>query len=50
MFDPERLSESHDPGGWLPPGKKTRAIRGHEFGLTLKPDEREHLIAFLRTL
>ena len=29
---------------------KTRAIKGHEFGLNLNPTEREQLIAFLRTL
>jgi hypothetical protein len=50
MFDPARLEETHVPGGWLPPGTKTRAIKGHEFGLKLKPAEREQLIAFLRTL
>src|SRR5262249_2650751 len=50
MFDPERLSETHIPGGWLPPAMTTRAIQGHEFGLKLNPVEREQLIAFLRTL
>ena len=50
MFDPDRLKESHEPGGWLPVGAKTRAIQGHEFGLRLTPTEREQLIAFLRTL
>lgn len=29
---------------------KTRAIKGHEFGLKLNPIEREQLIAFLRIL
>jgi hypothetical protein len=37
MFDPDRLKESHEPGGWLPVGAKTRAIQGHEFGLHLEP-------------
>jgi len=50
MFDRGRLQETHEPGGWSPPSTKTRAIRGHEFGLNLKPEEREPLIAFLRTL
>ena len=31
MFDPDRLKESHEPGGWCPPGTKTRAIKGHPF-------------------
>jgi hypothetical protein len=50
MFDPDRLKVTHVPGGWLPPGSTTRAIKGHEFGLNLKVDERDQLIAFLRTL
>ena len=50
MFDSARLEETHVPGGWLPPGTTTRAIRGHEFGLKLDPPEKEQLIAFLRTL
>jgi hypothetical protein len=50
MFDPDRLQPLHVPGGWLPPGEKTRAIKGHEFGLKLTPSEREALLAFLRTL
>ena len=50
MFNPERLKDSHVPGGFSPPGVKNRAIPGHEFGLKLKPHEREELIAFLRTL
>jgi hypothetical protein len=50
MFDPDRLKDTHVPGGWRPFGSETWAIRGHEFGLGLRPDEREQLIAFLRTL
>jgi hypothetical protein len=50
MFDPGRLSDAHEPGGFVPPGTARRAIKGHEFGLTLSPEEREQLIAFLRTL
>lgn len=50
MFNPERLKESHVPGGFSPPGVKNRAIPGHEFGLKLNPSERAELIAFLRTL
>jgi len=50
MFDPDRLKETHIPGGWSPPGVATRAIRGHEFGLSLSPAERNELIAFLKTL
>jgi mono/diheme cytochrome c family protein len=50
MFDPERLKETHKPGGWSPPDAETRAIKGHEFGLRLLAEERAELIAFLRTL
>jgi len=50
MFDPDRLKDTHSPGGWNPPGVKTRAIPGHEFGLALNVDERHQLLAFLRTL
>jgi hypothetical protein len=50
MFDPERDMDTHKPGGFIPVGETTHAIRGHEFGLRLNPGEREQLIAFLRTL
>ncbi len=50
MFDPDRLKETHTPGGFTPPDKPQRAIKGHEFGLKLSSDERKQLIAFLRTL
>lgn len=50
MFDPDRVKETHTPGGWSLPGVKTRAIKGHVFGLGLPPEERADLIAFLRTL
>jgi len=50
MFDPDRLSESHVPGGFTPPEKRQRGIKGHEFGLKLAPEERLQLIGFLRTL
>ena len=50
MFDPDRLSETHVPGGFTPPDKRQRALKGHEFGLKLAPEDRLQLIAFLRTL
>jgi mono/diheme cytochrome c family protein len=50
LFDPDRLKDTHTPGGWRPPGVKTRAIPGHEFGLQLSAPERDQLIAYLRTL
>jgi hypothetical protein len=50
MFDPDRLSETHMPGGFTPPDKRQHPIQGHEFGLKLAAEERQQLIAFLRTL
>jgi Di-haem oxidoreductase, putative peroxidase len=50
MFDPDRVKETHVPGGWNPPGATTRPIKGHQFGLGLTAREREQLIAFLKTL
>jgi hypothetical protein len=50
MFDPDRLKDTHVRGGWTPLGEKTRAIKGHDFGLELDSVERAQLIAFLRTL
>jgi hypothetical protein len=36
--------------GWNPPGVEKRAIKGHVFGLSLPPAEKEALLAFLRSL
>jgi hypothetical protein len=50
-FDRRRLEDNYVPTGWMgPPGVKSRAVRGHEFGLDLADEERRALIAFLRTL
>lgn len=48
-FDPARLSDGYVPTGWLGP-ESTRAVRGHEFGLKLGPQDKAALIAFLKTL
>jgi hypothetical protein len=46
-FDPARLQQDYVPKGFhLDPGP----IQGHEFGLKLAPDDRQALIAFLKTL
>jgi mono/diheme cytochrome c family protein len=50
MFDPDRVKDTHIPGGWKLPDTKTRAIKGHPFGLALEPQERTRLIAFLKTI
>lgn len=49
-FDPARLRNDYIPTGFKGHGVTTRAVRGHEFGLKLKPDEKAALLAFLRTL
>lgn len=49
-FDAKRLRDDYVPTGWKGPGVKTRAVKGHEFGLDLPEDERRALIAFLKTL
>jgi mono/diheme cytochrome c family protein len=46
-FDPARLKDDYVAKGFhLGPGP----IKGHEFGLKLSPDDRQALIAFLKTL
>jgi hypothetical protein len=46
-FDPERLKDDYLAKGFhLGAGP----IKGHEFGLRLAPDDKQALIAFLRTL
>lgn len=49
-FNPNRLREDYVPTGWKGPGIKSRAVKGHEFGLDLSADDKKALIAFLRTL
>lgn len=50
-FDPARMTENYIPTGWTGrSGTKTRAVKGHEYGLDLSSDDRAALIAFLKTL
>jgi hypothetical protein len=49
-LDPRRLSEEYVPTGFRGAGTKTRAIKGHLFGLDLSVENRRALIAFLKTL
>ena len=49
-FDPARLREDYVPTGLKGYGVKTRAIKGHPFGLQLDVKEKAALIAFLKTL
>ena len=49
-FDPRRLRDDYVPTGFKGYGVKTRAVKGHEFGLELSDADRKALIAFLKTL
>lgn len=50
MFDSARTSPDHVPGGWKYPGTEKRAIVGHPFGLGLNAEDKQALLAFLRSL
>jgi hypothetical protein len=49
-FDPSRIQNDYIPTGFRGYGIKTQAVKGHTFGLSLSPEERKDLIAFLNTL
>ena len=49
-FDPKRLKDDYVPTGFKGYGVKTRAVKGHEFGLQLSAEDKRALIAFLKTL
>lgn len=49
-FDIRRLRDDYVPTGFRGFGVTTRAVKGHEFGLSLTLEERTALIEFLKTL
>lgn len=49
-FDPRRLRDDYVPTGFPGIGAKTRAVKGHPFGLDLSPPDKRALIAFLKSL
>ncbi len=49
-FDPKRLRDDYVPTGFRGYGVKSRAVKGHTFGLSLSDEDRKALLAFLRTL
>jgi len=49
-FDPSRLRDDYVPTGCKGYGVRTRAVKGHEFGLRLSADDKRAPIAFLKTL
>ena len=50
MFDVARTEPDYQPKGWNPPNVTRRAVPGHTFGLSLNPQDRSALLAFLRSL
>lgn len=49
-FDPKRLRDDFVPAAHPGARPVPRAVKGHEFGLDLSPEEKKALIAFLKTL
>ena len=49
-FDRDRLRDDYVPTGFAGSGVKSRAVKGHEFGLNLSDSDRKALISFLKTL
>jgi cytochrome c2 len=49
-FDPRRTHDDSVPTGFKPYSAKTYAVKGHPFGLNLSEEDRQALIAFLKTL
>jgi hypothetical protein len=49
-FDARRLSPDYVPTGFRGAEVKSRAVKGHQFGLNLSEKDRTALIAFLKTL
>jgi hypothetical protein len=49
-FDRARLRDDYVPTGYVGHGVRTRAVPGHPFGLGLSADDKQALIAFLKTL
>jgi hypothetical protein len=49
-FDPRRLRDDYVPTGFKGYDVRARAVPGHTFGLNLSREDRQALIAFLKTL
>jgi hypothetical protein len=49
-FDARRLDDDYRPTGFRGYGLRTRAVKGHVFGLALPDADKAALIAFLKTL
>jgi hypothetical protein len=49
-FDPKRLRDDYVPNGFKGYRVQNRAVKGHEYGLSLSTEDKAALLAFLRTL
>jgi hypothetical protein len=49
-FDPRRTNNSYIPTAFKGFGVRSRAVKGHRYGLDLSKEDRRALIAFLKTL
>ena len=49
-FNPRRLESDYVPTGWTYPPGEPRPVKGHPFGLALSPEDKQALVAFLKTL
>jgi len=49
-FDPKRVNDDYVPTAYRGFGVRTRAVKGHLYGLGLSAEDRRALIAFLKTL
>jgi hypothetical protein len=49
-FDPKRLRSDYAPTGFKGYGVTHRSVPGHAFGLNLSSNDKDALIAFLKTL
>jgi hypothetical protein len=49
-FDPHRLRDDYVPTGFRGYGVQHRAVKGHEYGLSLSAEDKAALVAFLKTL
>jgi hypothetical protein len=50
LFDPARLRDDYVPTAFKPHDVKTKAVKGHEFGMELNEMDKKALIAYLLTL
>ncbi|WP_373071706.1 hypothetical protein [Zeaxanthinibacter enoshimensis] len=50
VLDPQRLEDDYIPTGFKPATMETMAVKGHPFGMQISAEEKEALLAYLKTL